>query len=66
MYYAGSMKGSGIDSGDFEYGTYTCTYCSHENLHALAYYDDWGIWSVVCTNCEAVHAEGRLGERDED
>jgi hypothetical protein len=65
-YYAGSMKGSGIDSGDFEYGTYTCEYCSHQNLHALAYFDDWGNWSVACAKCEAVHAEGRLGERDED
>jgi hypothetical protein len=67
-YPAGSMKGSGIDSGDFEYGTFTCDKCGHDNFDATAYYDDWGNWSVVCEDeeCEATHDKGRLGEPDED
>lgn len=65
-YPAGSMRGSGIDSGDLEYGTFTCEYCSQENPHALAYYDDWGNWRVECSQCEMTHTYGRLGERDEN
>ena len=67
-YPAGGMKGSGIDSGDFEYGTFTCsdTDCLHDNLDATAYYDDWSNWTVECEECGKVHDKGRLGVPDED
>ena len=67
----GSMKGSGIDSFEFDYGTFTCENdeCGFENVDAVAYGDDWGAWSVACEKCETVYTTGERGssaDNDDD
>ena len=59
-YPEGSMMGSGIDSGEFLYGTFTCDNdeCLKENVDAEANYDDWGNWSVVCEFCGEQYTSG--------
>jgi hypothetical protein len=67
-YSEGSMKGSGIDNFEFEYGDFTCTNdeCGKENTGVMAYGDDWGNWSVECEYCECEYTSGsRYDGRDE-
>jgi hypothetical protein len=67
-YPEGSMKGSGIDSGEFEYGTFTCENddCKKENIDAIAQYDDWGAWSVECEFCGDMYTSGYAEDRFDD
>jgi hypothetical protein len=60
------MKGSGIDSGDFEYGHFTCKQCYKDNFEVTAYYDDWGNWEVECEDCEEIHDRGNVNGYRED
>jgi hypothetical protein len=60
------MRGSGIDSGDFEYGDFTCQKCDEHNWNATAYYDDWGNWILECDHCGCVHDRGNLNDKDDD
>jgi hypothetical protein len=67
-YPPGSMKGSGIDAFEFDYGTFTCgnTDCLHDNFNSIAYGDDWGRWEVTCEECEAVHDTGSTNSEPEE
>ena len=65
-YPPGGMKGSGIDSGDFEYGHFSCKKCYEDNFEATAYYDDWGNWEVECEHCEEIHDKGNVNGYRED
>jgi hypothetical protein len=59
------MKGSGIDSGDFDYPNFVCNECQAHNKNATAYYDDWGNWVVDCQACDVTFAKGNIHDRDE-
>ena len=65
-YPPGGMKGSGIDSGEFEYGSFSCVECYEDTFNAFAYYDDWGNWTVECEHCEKVHDRGNINGDRED
>jgi hypothetical protein len=60
-----SMRGSGIDSGEFDYGHFTCNNCAKDNSYAIAYYDDWGNWTVECKSCEETHDKGHTYDRED-
>lgn len=64
--YDGSLLGSGVDSHAEEYGTFTCEECGHENTHAKKLTDDWGEWSVTCSECDTTYASGNEYDTDED
>lgn len=65
-YPEGSMRGSGIDNFEFEYGDFICTNedCEKENESAMAYGDDWGHWSVECEFCGSEYTSGNVNDRD--
>jgi hypothetical protein len=65
-YPPGSMKGSGIDAFEFDYGTFSCKECSADNFNAVAYGDDWGRWEVTCEDCEAIHDTGSTSSEPDD
>ena len=67
-YPEGSMRGSGIDNFEFEYGHFTCKNldCLLDNFDAIAYGDDWGYWEVTCEHCDVKHDSGNRSTQEEE
>jgi hypothetical protein len=64
----GSIKGSGVDAFEFEYGNFTCKNeeCLLDNYDAVAYGNDWGYWEVTCEECDVLHDSGTRNTPEEE